>query len=290
MLDRTELPPFPTMTRSAFAFLLAGLFAGAAHAQSDPRLVALINDYRARPDGCAAVPAPALRPQPALARVRIGPGTFPESVLESAGYYAAAVEVISVRGAADAAAVMEVIRKPYCRVLLNAALSDIGAIRRGEEWTIVLARPLQPVTLPGQAEVGRAILDLVNAARARGRVCGERAFGPAAPVRWNETLAAAALVHSRDMSTHRRFAHQGSDASEVGLRASRAGYNWRQVGENIAAGQTTPKQAVDGWLDSPGHCANLMNPTFVDMGAGYDISRAPMPGFVYWTQVFATPR
>ncbi|QNA98654.1 CAP domain-containing protein [Massilia sp. Se16.2.3] len=266
------------------------LATGAAHAQGDPGLVALINDYRAHPDACAGRPAPPLRAQATLARVRFGPGAFPESVLEQAGYHAASVEVIGVRGAADAAAAMEAIRKPYCRALLDASFTEVGTSRRGEEWTIVLARPLPPVTLPGQQEVGREILGLVNAARASPRMCGERSFGPAAPVRWNDALAAAALVHSRDMATHRHFAHRGSDGSEVGLRSSRAGYNWRQVGENIAAGQTTPKEAVEGWLDSPGHCANLMNPSFVEMGAGYDISRARMPGFVYWTQVFAVPR
>lgn len=279
------------MKRFPGTTLVAALLAAhAAQAQNDPSLVALINDYRARPDACASAPVPPLRAQATLARVKIGPGAFPESVLEDAGYYAASVEVIGVRGAPDAAAAMAAIRGPYCRALLSRQFTDIGASRRGDAWTILLARPLPPVTLPGQRAVGHEIVDLVNAARAHPRLCGQQAFAPAAPVRWNDALAAAALAHSRDMAAHRHFAHKGTDGSEVAQRTTRSGYGWRQVGENIAAGQTTAREAVDAWLDSPGHCANIMNPQFVDMGAGYEIRRARMPGFVYWTQVFAVPR
>ncbi|THC44296.1 CAP domain-containing protein [Massilia sp. Mn16-1_5] len=271
----------------------AALLAGSAQAQNDARLVALVNAMRAAPGACGGArpaPAPALKSDPRLARVRIGAGTFPEYAVERAGYNAAQVEVISARGAQDEAGVIELIRQPYCRVLLNPEYRDIGATREGDEWTIVLARPLLPLTLPEQSEVGREILDAVNAARAVPRNCGERAFGAAPAVAWNDALAAAALAHSRDMAARRHFGHQGSDGSMVASRATRSGYSWRLVGENIAAGQTSAAEAVAGWIESPGHCANLMNPLFTEMGAGYDISRAKLPGFVYWTQVFGTRR
>lgn len=278
---------------SAFIIALAVLAPGAAHAQGDARLVALINDYRAAPARCEGrrmAPAPALRANAALARVRIGTGTFPESALENVGYHAAHSEIIHVGGPPDAATVMDVIRQPYCRALLNPASTDIGVIRRGEDWTVVLARPLTPLALPEQEAAGREILAAVNRARAAPRTCGERTFGPAAPLVWNGALAAAAVAHSRDMAIHRHFAHTGTDGSAVGARAGRAGYAWRMIGENIAAGQNSPQEAVAGWLESPGHCANLMSPAFTEMGAGYDISRKRMPGFAYWTQVFGTPR
>jgi uncharacterized protein YkwD len=86
------------------------------------------------------------------------------------------------------------------------------------------------------------------------------------------------------------LAHAGSDGSEAGTRATRAGHSWRLIGENIAAGQPSAREAVDGWIESPGHCASLMNPAFNEMGAGYAISRVRMPGFVYWTQVFGVRR
>jgi uncharacterized protein YkwD len=283
----------PPMRRSGSTLLAALLLAGAAHAQNDGRLVALINAYRAAPGDCGgarAAPAPALASVAALGRVRIGPGTFPESALERVGYEVAEVEVITTRGAQDAAGVMALIGRPYCRVLLNPAYRDIGAARQGDEWTIVLARPLLPLNLPEQEVVGREILAAVNAARAVPRNCGELAFGAAPPLAWDDALGAAALAHSADMATRRHMAHEGSDGSQVGARATRAGYGWRLIGENIAAGQPTAREAVEGWIESPGHCANLMNPAFREMGAGYAISRARMPGFVYWTQVFGTRR
>ena len=283
----------PTPPLPCFALLACVLaWTGAAQAQDGAGLVAAINAYRAAPDTCQGQrppPAPALTVQAALARVRLGPGSFPESALEQVGYYANRAEVIHVGGADDPQAAMEAIRTRYCRTLLDRELQDIGVTRQGSEWTIVLARPTPPLALPGQQETGLAILALVNEARASGRTCGDRYFGPARPVGWNEQLAEAAREHSNDMATHRRFSHRGSDNSEAAQRASRAGYRWRHVGENIAAGQTSAQEAVAGWLESPGHCANLMNPGFSEMGAGYAVSRARMPGFVYWTQVFATP-
>lgn len=262
----------------------------AALAQNDARVVAGINAYRAAPESCPGMgPAPALAPQAALARVRLGTGSFPESALEQAGYHTDKAEVIHIGGAADAEAVLELLRRQYCRSLLDARFTDIGVARRGNDWTVVLARPTPPLVLPGQEEAGRMILDLVNAARAQARNCGELHFGAAPPVSWNAQLALTALAHSSDMATHRRFSHQGSDDSEAAQRVTRAGYRWRHVGENIAAGQTSPQEAVEGWIDSPGHCANLMNPQFSEMGAGYAVSRVRLPGFPYWTQVFATP-
>ena len=68
-------------------------------------------------------------------------------------------------------------------------------------------------------------------------------------------------------------------------RALRAGYKWRTIGENIASGQRTAQEAVQGWLDSPGHCANIMNAAFAEMGVGYAVN--PARGTLYWTQVLA---
>ena len=299
MLDIRTTLRSPALNRPPTAHLLhAALLAcalpwtGAALAQNDARVVAGINAYRAAPASCPGVrlaPAPALAAQAALARVRLGPGTFPEWALEQAGYHTDKAEVIHVGGAPDADAVLELLRKQYCRSLLDARFTDIGAARRGNDWTVVLARPTPPLALPRQEEAGRIILELVNVARAQARNCGDRQFGAAPPVAWNAQLAQAALAHSSDMATHRRFSHQGSDGSEAAQRATRAGYRWRHIGENIAAGQTSPQEAVQGWIDSPGHCANLMNPQFSEMGAGYAVSRVRFPGFPYWTQVFGTP-
>ena len=134
-----------------------------------------------------------------------------------------------------------------------------------------------------QAEtVWPEMLDAVNAVRARGAVCGSTRYGPAPPLVWNDRLELAAARHSADMSAHDYFDHTGSDGSHPGDRATRAGYAWRAVGENIARYQTSVGQVVEDWVESPGHCHNLMDPRFAEMGAKED------GGF--WTQVFGLSR
>lgn len=70
---------------------------------------------------------------------------------------------------------------------------------------------------------------------------------------------------------------------------TRAGYEWRGSGENIASGQPDAETVVLGWLDSPGHCATLMEPRFTETGIAFALAPGKNPS-VYWTQVFATPR
>lgn len=256
-------------------------------------LTSLINAYRAVPRTCAgrtAAPAPPLAPHPALAAVHIGTGTMLEPALERLGYAAARADAIVIEGADDARSAMASIAERYCRTLLSTDFSAIGVARHGGDWQIVLAQPVAPLNLPPWQEAGRAILDAVNAARAAGRQCGERWFAPAPPLSWNEQLANAALAHSTDMARQHYFDHRGKDGAMPAERATRAGYRWRAVGENIAAGQTSAAEAVAGWLASPGHCANLMNPRFLDTGAAYAVRADRPPGRVVWAQEFGVVR
>jgi uncharacterized protein YkwD len=84
------------------------------------------------------------------------------------------------------------------------------------------------------------------------------------------------------------FAHTGSDGRTPGDRAELAGYSAQQVGENIAAGLDASSKVVDGWLASPGHCANLMNAQFSELGAAYAVDPKSDAG-IYWTALFGTP-
>jgi uncharacterized protein YkwD len=260
------------------------------------QLTTLINAYRMAPGAClgrAAAPAGALAPHPALARVRIGSGTFIEVALERAGYAAERAVSVSVTGPETPAEAMTVLQEKYCNTLLDTRYGAVGSYREGKEWTVILARPAAPLpseTFPDWNEAGKAILAQVNAARASARSCGTQQFAPAPPVHWNPQLGQAALAHSRDMAARRYFSHRAKDGSQAGERAARAGYAWQRVGENIAFGQSTPDEAVAGWLDSPGHCANIMNPGFTEMGAAYGVAAEKRSGIVYWTQVFARPR
>ncbi|HEX8298648.1 MAG TPA: CAP domain-containing protein [Rubricoccaceae bacterium] len=126
------------------------------------------------------------------------------------------------------------------------------------------------------------MLDAVNEARAKGQTCGTEVYAPAGPLVWNDRLEAAATRHTEDMVRHESFAHTGTDGSDVGARATREGYAWRLVGENIARGQPSVSEVVGDWVKSPSHCRNLMDPRFAEMGAG-EQNR-------YWTQVFGLAR
>jgi uncharacterized protein YkwD len=270
----------------------AAFFAPYASARGGDELAGLINSYRAAPGACAgrpAAPAGPLTLEPALSKLRIGAGTFLESALKKAGYAAEHVEAISVTGPEDAEAAMTVLRERYCAKLLSGEFSAVGTARYGNEWQVILARPLVFPTLPEPAQLRAELLTLVNQARAVPRTCGAETFGAVPPLAWNDTLSAAALGHSKDMADKHYFSHKEPGGSDPAARATRAGYRWTRVSENIAVGQRTVEEAVAGWLDSPGHCANIMNAAMTEMGAAYAVNPANENHTVYWTQMFGRP-
>jgi uncharacterized protein YkwD len=132
------------------------------------------------------------------------------------------------------------------------------------------------------------VVDLVNQARAQGATCGTQSFGAANSLVMEARLRCAARVHSLDMATRGFFDHDNPDGESPFDRMARAGYSFFAAGENIAAGQTTPQQVVEGWLQSPGHCRNIMSPDFTEIGVGYVTAPAGMLPH-YWTQVFGRP-
>jgi len=138
----------------------------------------------------------------------------------------------------------------------------------------------------------QAMLDAVNATRAQARVCGSSGSFPAVPsLAWSCPLKAAALGHSTDMASNNFFSHTDSNGSSVGIRATGAGYSWTAIGENIAAGTSYSAvgAVVQGWIDSPGHCANLMRSSYKELGAA-KVSNPSSTYKVYWTQVFGKSR
>lgn len=146
------------------------------------------------------------------------------------------------------------------------------------------------------AVVGRAssssirarVVDLVNEARSHGRRCGREKFPAAAPLSMSRKLNDAAARHARDMARRNYFEHRGRDGSQPRDRVRRAGYESRLTGENIALGPESAEEVVAGWLHSPGHCANIMDSRFRDIGVG--LATGPKRGQIYWVQNFGSPR
>jgi uncharacterized protein YkwD len=113
-------------------------------------------------------------------------------------------------------------------------------------------------------------------------------FQAAPPLVLSDTLQRAASGHARDMAARQKMSHSGGDGSTPPERATRAGYRWRFVGENVAAGQPTPEAVVAEWVKSPQHCANIMDADYTEMGVAFVTAQQGKAG-IYWAQVFGTP-
>jgi len=142
--------------------------------------------------------------------------------------------------------------------------------------------PGDPDPGPSFGPTATAFLVAVNEARASGATCGTEVMPPAPALTLDARLIRAAEVHSQDMADTKQMRHEGSDGTSAGDRITREGYAWWAWGENVAWGYTSVTSVMQGWLNSPGHCSNIMNANFTQLGAaGVDN---------YWTQVFARPR
>jgi uncharacterized protein YkwD len=132
-------------------------------------------------------------------------------------------------------------------------------------------------------------LQLVNNVRTRGARCGKELFGPAPPMTLSGALEGVAFGHATDMADNNYFEHEDLHGNSPSDRVRASGYQEKLVGENIAYGPKSVDEVVQGWLDSPGHCENIMDPRFVEMGLGYAASRDSKHA-LYWVQLLATPR
>lgn len=274
--------------RASGAVLFAWLLAGPVAADEARQLIESINHYRGEVNGCADAPATALPPLAHDARL-VSPDADWQQALARNAYPLRSAETISLDGPRDAAAAMQALRESFCRVLLDPQYVDIGVSQAGPQWRIILAQPQREARLGDWQQEGQRLLALINTARGQARLCGKLAQPATEPLNWSAALANAAESHSRAMAEGDFFAHRDPDGRIPGDRAELAGYSARLVGENLAAAQISAQQVLDGWLASPEHCANLMNPQFREMGAAYAREDDSEAG-IYWTAVFGAPQ
>ncbi|TPQ18716.1 CAP domain-containing protein [Streptomyces sporangiiformans] len=138
-------------------------------------------------------------------------------------------------------------------------------------WTALWAHPFTP---GGLARTAAEVIALTNA---------ERASAGLPPLALDSQLTAAAQGHSADMVARAFYSHTAPDGSEPWHRAAAAGSTRRTIGENIACGQRSPAEVVRGWMNSPGHRANILKPAFTHIGVGF--AGGGTAG-TYWTQLF----
>jgi len=143
-------------------------------------------------------------------------------------------------------------------------------------------------TVPTETSWQEDMLTLINTARGSGYVCGGSFYPAQAPLTLNFELELAAQRHADDMQQQNYYSHTSLDGRSAGTRISNAGYEWRAYGENIAAGQDTVEIVVQAWLDSAGHCVNIMSPNFKHAGFGH--ANGPSQWGDYWVQNFGNKR
>lgn len=274
---------------SAALMLLLGYTAGVQAADA-AQLIGLINSYRSEVQRCgdqASAELPPLTADPRLVQP-VGRSGDLQQAMSAAGYPMVNVQAISLSGPRDAAAALKVLQESFCTIMLDPQFVDIGVNQQDREWRILLARPLLAARLGDWQAEGQALLAHLNVARSTARQCGSQSFAASAPLTWNATLGSTAEAHSRAMANGNFFDHQDPDGRTPGDRAELAGYSGQRIGENIAAGLDNARKVVDGWLASPGHCANLMSPQFSELGAAYANDPKSDAG-IYWTAVFGAP-
>ncbi|MBW2277706.1 MAG: CAP domain-containing protein [Deltaproteobacteria bacterium] len=141
-------------------------------------------------------------------------------------------------------------------------------------------------------EFEREVLSLINEQRTAGVTCGNLGEFPSVPALvMNEKLREAARTHSvwmgRGGVSHKSSGGPIGDTPDQ--RMERAGYSgWWALGENVAAGQTSPSEVVGDWMESERHCANIMNRAFSEVGIGYAYVKGTY--WTYWTQDFGAAR
>ena len=253
-------------------------------------LVDLANSIRSQGCGELSIVDWPLRARTQLdeAARRIAHGVRLETATSGSGYRAKKSASIHIRTAKGDDGIAQMLAQQFCAVIADSTLHEIGVFQRGEETWIVLAATFAPPAPDDTLVVSHHVLELINAARRHTRRCGRKKFPATTSLKQDPALERAALAHAQDMAARSYIGHEGTDGSMPADRATRSGYAWDAIAENVAAGQTTAENVVSSWLASPGHCANLMNPRYSDTGVAYAVNLAGEKG-IYWVQLFASP-
>ena len=162
------------------------------------------------------------------------------------------------------------------------AQQGIVRIASGHEPADRIGRPQSVVELPPPpsfSEQAVAVLELVNAERSRRGL---------QPMVLEDRLTDAADRHTRDQAAVGDIYHFSPNGTGPGERIAATGYPFSSWGENVAAGYRTPEAVMAGWMNSPGHCRNILNPGYTELGVGY-LETTTSYRF-WWTQKFARPQ
>ncbi|MEW9677152.1 CAP domain-containing protein [Lentibacillus sp. L22] len=123
----------------------------------------------------------------------------------------------------------------------------------------------------GLSQFEQQVVDLTNQ---------ERQKQGLSPLKADTELSKVAHEKSRDMSANNYFSHNSPNYGSPFDMMKSYGISYKTAGENIAKGQKSPEEVVNGWMNSEGHRANILNPDFTHIGVGH------VENGNYWTQEF----
>ena len=191
----------------------------------------------------------------------------------------AAAHVVSAAGdavaGADVAAAVSKKKKKKKKKKTTTAKKPATTPTKAPATTPTTTAPTAPATKPVESSSFETeVVTLTNTYRTANG-CGA--------LRIDARLVAAARAHSTDMVTNSFFSHTGSNGSTFVQREVAAGYTTGASAENIAWGYRSPQEVVDGWINSAGHRANILNCGSVAVGVGVAYKADGTP---YWTQDF----
>ncbi len=136
------------------------------------------------------------------------------------------------------------------------------------------SKPSTSTTSGDYSAFQKKVVELVNAERAK---AGLNAL------KMNTELSKVATLKSQDMAKNNYFDHNSPTYGSPFDMMKKFGISYRTAGENIAMGQTTPEQVMNGWMNSSGHRANILKASFTEIGVGIAKNSN---GRLYWTQQF----
>jgi uncharacterized protein YkwD len=268
------------------ALLWLALFCS-LHARAD--VVDSINEVRAA--GCAGgTRAAPLQRNALLDEVarRVAGGASLHSAEQQTGYHALSAFSVTIGDVAADGNVRHVTETQFCPQSTKVNFREIGVWREGSDVWVIMAEPVTPPANSDRSAFSDRVLQLINSARASARRCGPALLPPVPPLTRNATLEHAAQDYAQDMATFNYLDHTGRDGTAPHERITRSGYRWSETGENLASGMATPDAVVDGWLRSPEHCSNIMDPAYTQMGVGFAVN--PHSDFgTYWALEFGRP-
>lgn len=164
---------------------------------------------------------------------------------------------------------------PFAEILkLNKHFKNPAMIYPNERVIIPQTSTNNGESQPQAQTEAEAVLKLVN---------DERAKNGLGKLTLSTKLNEVAFAKSKDMAVNRYFSHQSPTYGSPSNMLKKFGVSYRTAGENIAAGQRTPQEVMNAWMNSSGHRANILNKNYTELGVGY--YKGGYYGH-YWTQTF----